>query len=84
MPTSWLGTSAVPDARTDSSTRCASCARASVSTGRPWQARATPRTTLSRLKGSVTPLRLTTASTGSSTVVKRLPHDEHDRRRRIA
>src|SRR4051812_49193678 len=40
--------------------------------------------TFSRLKGSVTPLRLTTASTAVSTVVKRLPHSGHDRRRRIA
>src|SRR5215216_66153 len=38
---------------------------------------------LIRLKGSVTPLRLTTASTASSTVVNRLPHSGHDRRRRI-
>src|SRR3954451_3142276 len=37
-----------------------------------------------RLKGSVTPLRLTTARTASSTVVKRLPHSGHERRRRIS
>src|SRR4051794_12196446 len=36
-----------------------------------------------RLNGSVTPLRLTTASTASSTVVNRLPHSGHERRRRI-
>ena len=51
-------------------------ASASSSTGLPWQARRTPRTTLSRLNGSVTPLRLTTASTASSTVVNRLPHGD--------
>src|SRR4029453_10651797 len=38
---------------------------------------------LVRLKGSVTPLRLTMASTASSTVVNRLPHSGHERRRRI-
>ena len=37
-----------------------------------------------RLNGSVTPLRLTTASTASSTVVNRLPHSGQDRRRRIS
>ena len=71
-------------ARTDSSTRCASCASASSSTGRPWQARRTPRTTFSRLNGSVTPLRLTTASTASSTVVNRRPQSTQERRRRVA
>jgi hypothetical protein len=40
--------------------------------------------TFSRLNGSVTPLRLTTASTAVSTVVNRLPHSGHDLRRRIA
>lgn len=35
-------------------------------------------------KGSVTPLRFTTASTAVSTVVKRRPHSGHERRRRIA
>jgi hypothetical protein len=40
--------------------------------------------TFSRLNGSVTPLRLTTASTALSTVVNRLPHSGHDLRRRIA
>ena len=39
--------------------------------------------TLVRLNGSVTPLRLTTASTASSTVVNRRPHAGQDRRRRI-
>src|SRR5215212_527328 len=38
---------------------------------------------LVRLNGSVTPLRLTMASTASSTVVNRLPHSGHERRRRI-
>jgi len=51
---------------------------------RPWQARRTPRITFSRLNGSVTPLRLTTASTAVSTVVNRRPHSGQDRRRRIA
>src|SRR3954464_6737702 len=36
-----------------------------------------------RLNGSVTPLRFTIANTASSTVVNRLPHSGHDRRRRI-
>jgi hypothetical protein len=40
--------------------------------------------TFSRLNGSVTPLRLTTASTAVSTVVKRRPHSGHDLRRLIA
>jgi hypothetical protein len=40
--------------------------------------------TFSLLKGSVTPLRLTTANTAVSTVVKRRPHSGHDRRRRMA
>ena len=39
--------------------------------------------TLLRSKGSLTPLRLTTARTGSSTVVKRRPQTGHDRRRRV-
>ena len=39
---------------------------------------------LVRLNGSVTPLRLTTARTASSTVVNRLPHSGQDRRRRIS
>src|SRR6185369_3180417 len=39
---------------------------------------------LTRLNGSVTPLRFTTARTASSTVVKRLPHSGHERRRRIS
>src|SRR3954454_11959267 len=82
-PTSWLGTSAAPLARTVSSTRCASSAIASSSTGRPWQALRTPLMILVRLNGSVTPLRFTIANTASSTVVNRLPHSGHDRRRRI-
>ena len=48
-----------------------------------WQARRTPATTLDRLNGSLTPLRLTTARTASSTVVNRRPHFGHDRRRRV-
>ena len=51
---------------------------------RPWQARRTPLITFSRLNGSVTPLRLTTANTAVSTVVNRLPHSGQDRRRRMA
>ena len=61
-------------ARTVSSTFCASSAMESSSTGRPWQALRTPPMIFVRLNGSVTPLRLTTASTASSTVVNRLPH----------
>ena len=41
-------------------------------------------TTFSRLNGSVTPLRFTTASTASSTVVNRRPHAAQERRRRMA
>src|SRR5689334_14872960 len=83
-PTSWLGSSAAPLARTVSSTFCASSAIESSSTGRPWHALRTPVTILVRLNGSVTPLRLTTARTASSTVVNRLPHSGHERRRRIS
>jgi hypothetical protein len=82
-PTSWLGTSAVPFARMVSSTFWASTAMASSPTGRPWQALRTPDMTFVRLNGSVTPLRLTMASTASSTVVNRLPHSGQERRRRI-
>ena len=82
-PTSWLGTSAAPVARMASSTCWASSCSWSSSTGRPWQARRTPATTLVRLNGSLTPLRLTTASTASSTVVNRRPHFGQDRRRRV-
>src|SRR3954447_4285920 len=82
-PTSLLGTSAEPVARTASSTLAASTASCASSTGRPWHARRTPSMTLLRSKGSLTPLRLTTASTGSSTVVNRRPHTGHDRRRRV-
>src|SRR3954454_12391275 len=57
---------------------------ASSSTGRPWQALRTPLMILVRLNGSVTPLRLTTARTASSTVVNRLPYSGHERRRRIS
>src|SRR3712207_40460 len=81
-PASLLGASAAPDARIASSTCWASSWNWSSSTGRPWQARRTPATTLLRLKGSTTPLRLTTASTASSTVVNRRLHAGHERRRR--
>ena len=47
------------------------------------QARRTPFTTFCRLNGSVTPLRLITASVASSSVVNRRPHSGQDRRRRI-
>src|ERR1700754_3225917 len=40
-------------------------------------------TTFSRLNGSVTPERLTTARTASSTVVNRRLHLAHERRRRM-
>src|SRR4029453_17271774 len=53
------------------------------STGRPWHAFRTPAMIFVRLNGSVTPLRLTTASTASSTVVNRRPHSGQDRRRRM-
>src|SRR5712691_3113946 len=53
-------------------------------TGRPWHARRTPRTILSRLNGSVAPLRLATIRITVSWVVNRRPHSWHDRRRRIA
>src|SRR6478609_5314470 len=82
-PTSWLGTSAAPDARMASSTCWASSCSWSSSTGRPWQARRTPATTLERLNGSLTPLRLTTARTASSTVVNRRLHFGQERRRRV-
>src|SRR5215218_2510803 len=82
-PTSLLGTSAAPVARIASSTCWASNCSWSSSTGRPWQARRTPATTLDRLNGSLTPLRLTTASTASSTVVNRRPHFGQERRRRV-
>src|SRR6266540_3807907 len=57
---------------------------ASSSTGRPWHALRTPAMIFARLNGSVTPLRLTTASTASSTVVNRRPHSGQCRRRRIS
>ena len=49
--------------------------------GRPGSPR---RSTLLRLNGSVTPLRLTTDSNDPSTVVNRREHSGQDRRRRIA
>src|SRR3954453_4191683 len=82
-PTSWLGTSAAPVARMASSTCWASTCSWSSSTGRPWHARRTPATTLERLNGSLTPLRLTTARTASSTVVNRRLHFGQERRRRV-
>ncbi len=57
-PTSWVVSSALPVARTASSTRWPSCARASSVTGRPWHALRTPLMTFVRLNGSVTPLPL--------------------------
>lgn len=83
-PTSWVGSSATPEARTASSTRWASSANWSSVTGRPWQALRTPATTLSRLNGSVTPDRLTTSSVAVSIVVNRRPHSGQERRRRMA
>jgi hypothetical protein len=53
-------------------------------TGRPWQARWTPWMILSRVNGSVTPLRLATIKMTVSCVVNRRPHSGHDLRRRIA
>lgn len=82
-PTSWVVSSALPVARTASSTRWPSLARASSVTGLPWHALRTPEMTLVRLKGSVTPLRLTTISEQVSTVVKRREQSGHCRRRRI-
>src|SRR5699024_8609089 len=67
-----------------SSTSCASLAKSSLSTGRPWQALRTPLITLARLNGSATPERLITLSEVVSNVVNRLSNDRHSRRRRIA
>jgi hypothetical protein len=67
-----------------SSTRWARIASWSSLTGLPWHALRTPRVILSRVKGSVTPLRLPTIKITVSWVVKRRPHAGHDRRRRIA
>ena len=67
-----------------SSTRWASRANWSSPTGRPWQALRTPDTILLRLKGSVTPERLTTVRLAVSTVLKRRPHCGQTRRRRMA
>ena len=83
-PTSWDGTSARPRALIVSSTRWASMASWSSSTGLPWQARCTPRMILSRVNGSVTPLRLATIRMTDSCVVNRRPHSGQDRRLRIA
>src|SRR4051794_21261336 len=82
-PTSWVVSSALPVARTASSTRWPSWASASSVTGRPWHALRTPLMTLVRLKGSVTPDRLTTISEHVSTVVKRREQSGHWRRLRI-
>ena len=82
-PTSSLGTSAAPVARTASSTRLGQLGQR-VLVDRPALAgRRTPLTTFARLNGSVTPLRLTTASVASSTVVNRRPHSGQERRRRM-
>lgn len=54
----------------------------SSSTARPWRVLRTPLMILIR-NGSVTPLRLTTASTASSTVVNRLPHSGKEPSRRM-
>jgi hypothetical protein len=78
------GTSATPVARIASSTRWPSLASESSLTGRPWQARRTPAMTLSREKGSVTPLRLLTMSSTVSCVVNLRPHAGQVRLRRIA
>ena len=59
-PTSCEGISPLPRLLIMSSTCCARSASWSSLTGLPWQARRTPRTILSRLNGSVTPLRLAT------------------------
>ncbi len=82
-PTSWVVSSALPVARTASSTRWPSWASASSVTGRPWHALRTPLMTLVRLKGSVTPDRLITMSEHVSTVVKRREQSGHWRRLRI-
>src|SRR3954447_20885613 len=83
-PTSCALISAAPAARTVSSTSWASSARSSSDTGRPWQALRTPLTILLRLNGSPAPERLITVRLVVSSVVKRRPHSEHWRRRRIA
>jgi hypothetical protein len=59
-------------------------ASSSSLTGLPWQARRTPRTILSRVNGSVVPLRFPTIRITVSWVVNRRPHAGHDLRRRIA
>ena len=82
-PTSPLGISALPPQRRVSSTRCASRARSSSDTGRPWHALRTPEITFWRLKGSTAPERFATCSWKVSVVEKRMPQSEHWRRRRI-
>src|SRR5699024_2563493 len=67
-----------------SSTSCASFAKSSLSTGRPWQALRTPLTTLARSNASATPERLITLNDVVSNVVNRLSHERHSRLRRIA
>ena len=59
-PTSCEGTSPSPRDLMASSTRWARIASWSSLTGLPWHARRTPLTILSRLNGSVAPLRLPT------------------------
>ena len=83
LPTSSEVTSARPRERRSSSTFCPSSFRSSSLTGRPWQALRTPEITLSLLNGSTPPERLVTSSILVSTVVKRLLHFGHTRRRRM-
>src|SRR5699024_5886278 len=82
-PTSCASISASPLVRIVSSTRCASIASWSSLTGRPWQALRTPEITLARLKGSLTPDRLSTDREAVSEVENRLEQFGHWRRRRI-
>jgi hypothetical protein len=67
-----------------SSARWARIASWSSLTGLPWHALRTPLVILSRVNGSVTPLRLPTMRITVSWVVNLRPHSGHDRRRRIA
>src|SRR5215813_5280200 len=83
-PTSCEDTSAQPRERISPSTCWASMASWSSVTGLPWQARRTPLTILSRVNGSVVPLRLPTIRITVSWVVNLRPHEGHARRRRIA
>src|SRR5699024_10062401 len=67
-----------------SSTSCASLAKSSLSTGRPWQALPTPLITLARMNASATPERIITLREALSNVVKSMSHDRHSQRKRIA